>query len=111
MTTIHHHIICCLTALAIALGAGATTRAWEEVDHFPSQQGVENVTTSDEVGVTIREGYVYVTVRQTTNVKIFTILGQLVIQQQLRPGVYRFRLGTRGIYILKAGALTRRVTN
>ena len=104
-------IISCLTALAIAVSAAASQRAWEEIDRYPDTPSIAMLNGDQEdVRVTTRDGYVYVAVRQASNVKIFTILGQLIVQQQLRPGNYRFRLGSRGIYILKAGSLTRRVT-
>lgn len=100
-------------ALMLSLSAAATQRAWEEVDRFPGPQPVEiaiGEPMEEPVSVAVRDGYVYVAVRQTTHVKLFTILGQSIIQQQLRPGIYRFRLGPRGIYLLKAGSLTRRIT-
>lgn len=103
--------ISCLTALAVTVSAAASQRAWEEVDNFPSPVTaiVQQQPEQDDVSVAARDGYVYIAVRQTSNIKVFTILGQLIVQQQLRPGNYRFRLGSRGIYILKAGSLTRRV--
>lgn len=97
-------------ALAISASALASTRSWEEVDRFPAPQSVENVVGQEDISVAAHDGYVYVNVRQTSDVKVFTILGQLIVRQQLKPGVYRFRLGSRGIYLLKAGSLTRRIT-
>lgn len=102
-------IITMIAALAIAVSAYASQRSWEEIDRYPDTEITVNGDTED-VRVTTADGYVYVSVRQATNVKVFTILGQLIVQEQLKPGNYRFRLGSRGIYILKAGSLTRRVT-
>ena len=60
--------------------------------------------------VNVREGYVYVTVSRRTPVKLFTILGQTVSQTELPAGTSRLRVGARGIYILKAGDTTVRIT-
>ena len=60
--------------------------------------------------VNVREGYVYVTVSRRTQVKLFTILGQTVSQTELPAGTSRLRVGARGIYILKAGDTTVRIT-
>lgn len=71
------------------------------VDHNPEP---------DDISVYTFDGYVYVTLRQTTPVKLYTILGQLIVQQSLKPGTYRFRISNRGIYLLKTDTSTRRIT-
>ena len=81
---------------------------WERISH-DTAQSVENVDV-DHVNVNVRDGYVYVTVNRRTTVKVFTILGQLISQQTTEPGTSRLRLNARGIYILKIGAATRRIT-
>ncbi len=99
--------ICLLTITSLASFAANT---WEAVDRLPGTPVEQRVDTEDDVYTTVADGYVYVVVRQRVPVKIFTILGQLVIQDNLQPGIYRYKLPTRGIYLLKAGSATRRVT-
>ena len=60
--------------------------------------------------VRVSEGYVYVTTTRSVTVKVFSILGQLISQETIQPGISRFRLPSRGIYILKVGTLTKRIT-
>ena len=60
--------------------------------------------------VIVSEGYVYVSTTRPTTVKVFSILGQLISQETIQPGISRFRLPSRGIYILKVGTLTKRIT-
>ena len=103
-----------LVLSAICPGGILGARTWEEVDRVPgttySLQSV-SADSDEEIFTHASEGYVYVVVvRQRTNIKIFTILGQLVIQDTLQPGIYRFKLPARGIYLLKAGSVTKRVT-
>lgn len=59
--------------------------------------------------VAVADGKVYITVDRPVTVRVFSILGQLITQKQLAPGRHRLTLGNKGIYILKAGADTRRV--
>ena len=65
---------------------------------------------SDRVDVAAKDGYIFITVTRPVTVRIYSILGQLVAQQNVQPGVTRVRIGTRGVFILKAGQVTRRVT-
>lgn len=90
---------------AAPAAAAAPTRAWESIELVAA----DNDSPLD-VSVSVREGYVYVTVSRRTQVKLFTILGQTVSQGELPAGTSRLRVGARGIYILKAGDTTVRIT-
>lgn len=94
---------------AVVLSAVAS-RTWEEVDRLPGVHVEQRIDAQEEPYTTVSDGYVYVAVRQRTTVKVFTILGQLVVQENLQPGIYRYKLNSRGIYLLKVGSATRRVT-
>lgn len=101
-------ILCLFVTVAAMLSANAAVRTWEDAERFPVQ--VEQTVPPEDVTVAVHEGYVYVLVRQTTYVKLFTLLGQVIVQDALKPGVYRYKLTSRGIYLLKAGTSTRRIT-
>lgn len=101
-------ILCILVVIAAMLPADAAVRTWEDAEQFPVH--VEQTSQPDDVTVAVHEGYVYVLVRQTTHVKLFTLLGQVIVQDTLKPGIYRYKLTSRGIYLLKAGTSTRRIT-
>lgn len=105
-------LIISIIFMAVATSMFAAPRAWEEVNRLPGVQTEQRVdaTADDGVYTTVSDGYVYVVVRQRTTVKIFTILGQLIVQDTLQPGIYRYKLTSRGIYLLKVGSITRRVT-
>ena len=60
--------------------------------------------------VTTKDGYIYVTTSRSVTVSLYTILGQLIVQQSVQPGTTRIKAPSRGVYILKAGSTTRRVT-
>lgn len=115
-------------ALAIlmlaALSAAAKGRVWETVDTNPPKVAVSAEAYADDTAITpdgfdpetagidisVRDGFIYLSTPRDVEVKIFTILGQPVSVASLRPGVHRIALGSRGIFIVRAASLTRRVT-
>ena len=99
-----------LLAVVAALTFGAIAAAapkWEKVGAAMTEMIDQS---SDNIEVKVIDGSIVLTVSQTTNVKLFTILGQLVAEQKIEAGTWRMPLSSRGIYILKAGSVTRRVT-
>lgn len=58
----------------------------------------------------VRDSCIYVTSPRQVSVKVFTILGQLISQETLPAGTHRLQMSAKGIYILKLGTTTRRVT-
>ncbi len=86
-----------------AAGPASQAPRWETV------QAVVSELSDDTFDVAVREQYIYVYTPRPVNIKLFTILGQLVSQGALPAGTSRLRLNSRGIYILKAGDVTRRI--
>lgn len=101
-----------LVVAAAALLASSAATALPPSQQSPRWEQVESIDAemTDEVTVNVRDNCVYVTVSRPTTVKLFTILGQPISQVSLQPGTSRFRVGARGIYILKIGSVTRRIT-
>lgn len=100
-------VILAIAALLAAapIADAAQPRAWESIELVAA----DNEAPLD-VAVAVREGYVYVSLSRRAQVKLFTILGQTVSQAELPAGTSRLRVGARGIYILKAGDTTVRIT-
>ena len=90
--------------LAVDTAAAPGPPRWETVDTV-----VESLS-DDRVDITVRDHYIYVFSPRPVTAKLFTILGQPVTQAQLSSGTSRLRIDARGIYILKVGSLTRRIT-
>lgn len=68
---------------------------------------------SDEVErleVMVKGGYIYITTSRTVTIQLYSILGQLLNQQVIPSGTTRIKAPSRGVFILKAGTITRRVT-
>ncbi len=99
--------------LAVSFTAAVSAQApvrgpvWEVVRLTdPASPGTEVPEVSH---VSVSEGVVTIIVERPVTVKVFSILGQLITQKQLQPGTHRLTLGTKGIYILKASDLTKRI--
>lgn len=60
--------------------------------------------------VTAHDGYIYVTVARPVSVRVINILGQTISSQTLPRGTSRLRTVTRGVYIVRAENISRRVT-
>lgn len=108
-TDMRHLFLILYFVFAAALAGGATER-WERVDAPVRVSAVTADAENEDVEIAVREGYVYIDSPEPVEVRVFTILGQLISQEKLQSGVHRFRLASRGIYILKIGSMTRRVT-
>lgn len=93
--------------LSAMLSEGATPR-WEQID-ASGRVFTEQRTDPDWAEVAVRDSSIYVSVQRTVNIKVFTILGQLISQETLPAGTHRLQIGSKGIYILKIGTTTRRV--
>lgn len=90
----------------------AAAGQWMRVD--TPRESLFVLDSNDDNGTVhalVRDGHVYVTVNRPMDVKIFTILGQPVSSVHAsQSGTLRLRLPLRGVYILKAGESTRRLS-
>ncbi|MCC8114604.1 MAG: hypothetical protein LIP03_11580 [Bacteroidales bacterium] len=95
-----------LLCLGGFLMAWCAAPVWEVVQSEPTSEVVE----ADRVEVTVKDGYIYVSTPRAVTVKVLSIVGQLISEKNLEPGVARLKIGARGVYILKAGDATLRVS-
>ena len=73
---------------------------WQETKHA--------VQTESDLEITGKDGVIVVRTTKRIQVRVFTILGQLVSQATIGAGTSELRLA-RGIYIVKIGNLTQKV--
>ena len=107
-----------LTALAglVSVSSSALTIKWEEVSDSSvyaiakSDSNAKHPVQEEGVDIFARNGYIYVVTDHEIPVRVVSILGQLIGEGRLRPGIYRMPIKSRGIYIIKAGLATVRVT-
>lgn len=100
-------LLACLLLTVVSAMAEAAP-SWEKIASGSSEI-IENVN-SERIDVRVADCNIILSISSASQVKVFTILGQLVAQQKLEPGVWSMSIPARGIYILKVGSVTRRVT-
>ena len=84
----------------------ANAKGWEPVRSDVS--GLNSVAHDNDVVVKVAPGQVVVSSSQQIQIKIFTILGQLVSNETLPAGVNKLTL-SHGVYIVKVGDLTCKI--
>ena len=70
--------------------------------------GLSSVARDTDVEVRVAPGHVVVVAAQPVQIKVFTILGQVVSDETLSAGVSRLPL-SHGVYIVKVGDLTCKI--
>lgn len=104
-------ILAILTVALWAMTASSAAPRWESVDVPVSMEVISDQKSDDNVvEMAVKDGYIFIGTSRPVTVKVFTILGQLISQESLTAGTHRLRMTTRGVYILKVGSSTRRVT-
>lgn len=85
----------------------ARAKGWEPVKEDRIQG--TSVVADTEIEIQAGRGVIYVNSSKPVNIKIYTILGSRVADDNLAAGTYRFVVPTHGIYLVKAGELTCKV--
>lgn len=80
---------------------------WEQT----KTENTETKTVVKETDIEIRtaRGMIVVTASKPIQVKVYTILGQLVSRENLPAGTSQLNIQAHGVYIIKSGDLTCKV--
>ncbi len=103
-----------LVILALVLSLGLENAALAEVQWRETNKDVQgkmwnDPRQSDGIEIYGRNGTITIVTPKRINVRVYTILGQMVSQATLQPGTSELRLGSRGIYLVRIGNLTQKV--
>ena len=82
---------------------------WRETNAEVQGKSRTDPRNTDGVEIFQRSGTIIIRTQRPVQVKVFTILGQLVSQATLPAGTSELRLGSRGIYMVKVGNITQKV--
>lgn len=82
------------------------SKNWEPIRTVIS--GLKSVAQGGEIEVRVGPGCLVVSTSQQIQIKVFTILGQIVSNETIPAGVSRLNL-SHGVYIVKAGDLTCKI--
>lgn len=102
-------IVVLMLASAVSRSVAASPQWWQTEARESASSGVPGSEDAERIEVEVQDGDIFITVGKEVQVKVFTILGQLVTQRTITPGTTRLRISAKGIYILKIGPHTRRI--
>ncbi|MEG1573718.1 MAG: hypothetical protein RR293_02610 [Bacteroidales bacterium] len=71
---------------------------------------IELPTATDRIDIFTSNGCIYINTTKTIIVKIYSILGNLVIEKKISAGTSQIQLKSRGIYLVNTGERIQRVT-
>ena len=101
-----------ILALVLTLGLGNVALAevqWRETNREVQGKTWNDPRQSDGIEIYGHKGIITIVTPKRINVRVYTILGQMVSQATLQPGTSELRLGSRGIYLVRIGNLTQKV--
>ena len=93
-------------SIAVSLPLPSFAKGWEPVRTDVS--GLSSVARDNDVEIRVSPGHVVVIAAQSVQIKVFTILGQVVSSESLPAGTSRLPL-SHGVYIVKVGDLTCKI--
>lgn len=101
------HIAIAAAMISIAAQTSpVSAKGWEAVRTDVSQ--LKSVARDTEIEIKVSPGQIVVSSSHQVQIKIFTILGQVVSNETLPAGISRLPL-SHGVYIVKAGDLTCKI--
>lgn len=103
-------LISVLVAMAILAGGVSTyaaPRGWEAVK--TERPDAKQVAKDSDIEIKAARGIIIVNSNHPVQVKVFTILGQLLSNETLPAGTSQLQVGAHGIYLVKAGDITCKV--
>jgi hypothetical protein len=96
--------------MAMASTTVATAKVqWRETTTEVQGKSLTDPKVTDGVEIFQRNGTIIIRTQRPVQVRVFTILGQLVSQATLPAGTSELKLNTRGIYMVKVGSITQKV--
>ena len=93
--------------LSFTVAPPAYAKGWEQAK--TNREALRHVASDSELEIRAGGGVIYLTSSKPVNIKIFTILGSRIADDNLPAGSYQFAVPTHGVYLIKAGDITCKV--
>lgn len=103
-------LISAVIALAVMVGGASlygAPRGWETVK--TERSDAKPVAKDNDTEIKAARGIIIITSGHPVQVKVFTILGQLLSSETLPAGTSQLQIAAHGIYLVKAGDITCKV--
>lgn len=100
---------------ALALGCSVAPQAQAQSTEQAVVWGIDGDNRTgdnargNEIEISSKDGNIYIRTPRKIQVTIYTILGQIVTERTLNPGISEVKIGTRGIYLVKIEGKTQKV--
>lgn len=109
MARLRRHISALVIAASLlAMVPCGYAKGWETIR--TEQAADARVVVKDtEIEIRASRGMIIITTSRPVQVKIYTILGQIVAQDSLQAGTFRLPVNTHGVYLVKIGEITCKV--
>jgi hypothetical protein len=99
-----------LIIMVLAFGQSVCAQLqWRETNREITARSLTDPRLTDGIEIYGSNGVITIRTQHRIQVRVFTILGQLVSQATLNPGTSELRINSRGIYLLRIGNLTQKV--
>lgn len=97
-------LVCILMSANLAYAAPPK---WEtnKTEHAQAQ----TVIKENDLEIKAGKGVIVVSTSRPAQIKVYTILGQLVSRENLPAGISQLNIQAHGVYIIKSGELTCKV--
>lgn len=98
-----------IAAIALALPSAslAAPSKWETLKSERTE--LKTVAKDSEVEIRAARGVITISSSKPVNVKVYTILGQLISKENLPAGISQLSVQAHGVYIIRIGDLTCKV--
>lgn len=103
MKHIHKIFLALLLATVGAIGVDAA-RGWESLKAEPAN--MQTVARLQEIEIKSASLQIVVTTNHPVQIKVFSILGQLISSETIPAGTSRLTVNAHGVYIVKVGDYT-----
>ena len=102
--------ILCLFFIVTLLSVNCDAQlVWRETLRDINVPSLIDPNSSDGVELFVSQGSIIIRTNKKIQVRVFTILGQLVSQATVNPGTVELKINSRGIYLIKIGNITQKV--
>ena len=85
--------------------AVAQTTMEKEIDDNRQNEPVQEAP----IEVSSKDGSIYIRTPRKAQVVVYTILGQIVTDRTINPGLSELKIGVRGIYLVKIEGQTQKI--
>ncbi|MDD2961252.1 MAG: T9SS type A sorting domain-containing protein [Muribaculaceae bacterium] len=103
-------ILCIVFVMSLLLSVDIEAQLmWRETNREVNVPSLSDPNQTEGIEIYATQNTIIIRTPKKIQVRVFTILGQLVSQATLNVGTSELKISSRGIYIIKIGNITQKV--